>query len=199
MFERLKRALSGSAPEPLAPQAAPTEPGRLDWITEETPYRFRTWLKDPARRGDVIEILDRRLAAELTTTITDEPDGRVRLDIVSTFKGGAAILRPLYQLLHEGVRVRGFEDLDRVVDISRAELTGLPTPGGGPEQPCRGPQDRGAGGQGHPPPRAGCQSGRRTAQWVGHDRASVGRHTPGSGAVLLEKAVAEKDVSRAPA
>ena len=130
MFERLKRALSGSRSEPPQPPAAPEEPGRLDWITEDTPYRFRTWLEDPARRDDVIAILDRRLGAELTTTVIDEPDGRVRLDIVSTFKGGAAILRPLYQLRHQGVLVRGLED----PRPGRRHLiwpssTGLPTPG----------------------------------------------------------------------
>ena len=122
MFERLKRALSGSPPEPPQPPAAPAEPGRLDWITEDTPYRFRIWLEDAARRDDVIAILDRRLGNELTTTVIDEPDGRVRLDIVSTFKGGAAILRPLYQLLHQGVRVRDLEILDSVDDISSGEL-----------------------------------------------------------------------------
>ena len=74
MLERLKHALSGSAPTPASPVAALGEPGRLDWITEDTPYRFRTWLEDPSRRDDVIAILDRRLGAELTTTVIDEPD-----------------------------------------------------------------------------------------------------------------------------
>ena len=198
MFERLKRALSGSAPEPLAPQAAPTEPGRLDWMTEETPYRFRTWLKDPARRGDVIEILDRRLAAELTTTIIDEADGRVRLDIVSTFKGGAAILRPLYQLLHEGVRVRGFEDLDRVVDISRAEFDRLAD-----DWKARaghravGRRIEALAGTGILRLALDANPGGERLNGWDMIVISVGRQTPGSEAVLLEKAVAEKDVSRA--
>ena len=130
MFERLKRVLSGSPPESPQPPAAQEEPGRLDWITEDTPYRFRTWLEDPARRDDAIEILDRQLGAELKTTAIDEPDGRIRLDIVSTFNGGAALLRPLYQLRHHGVLVRDLEVLDSVDDISSGmSSTGLSTPG----------------------------------------------------------------------
>ena len=198
MFERLKRALSGSAPKPPPPPAAPAEPGRLDWITEDTPYRFRTWLEDPARRDDVIAILDRRLSAELTTTVIDEPDGRVRLDIVSTFKGGAAILRPLYQLLHQGVRVRGFEDLDRVEDISRAELDRLAD-----DWQARaghravGRRIEALAGEGIL--RLALEANPGGERLNGWDMIviSVGRHTPGSEALLLEKAVAEKDVSRA--
>jgi hypothetical protein len=198
MFERLKRALSGAAPEPPPPTAAPSQPGRLDWITEDTPYRYRTWLEDPARRDDVIAILDRRLSAELTTTVIDEPDGRVRLDIVSTFKGGAAILRPLYQLRHQGVRVRGFEDLDRVEDISRAELDRLADDWkAGPSGRAVGRRIDALGGEGILRLALDANPGGERLNGWDMIVSSVGRHTPGSEALLLEKAVAEKDVSRA--
>ncbi len=198
MFERLKRALSGSAPTPAPPAATPAEPGRLDWITEDTPYRFRTWLEDPSRRDDVIAILDRRLGAELTTTVIDEPDGRVRLDIVSTFKGGAAIARPLFQLLHQGVRVRGLEDLDRVEDISIAELRRLA------DDWQAGPRGRAAGRRidalaGEGVLRLALEANPGGERLNGWDMivGSVGRQTPGTEALLLESAIAEKDVLRA--
>jgi hypothetical protein len=196
MLERLKRALSGPRPEPTP--AAPEEPGRLDWITEDTPYRIRTWLEDPTRRDDAIEILDRQLGPELTTTVIGELDGRVRLDIVSTFKGDAAISRPLYQLRHHGVRVRGLEDLDRVEDISRADLGRLA------DAWEAGRYDRAVGR------RIDALAGEGVLRFAlganpGGDRlngwdmivTSVGRHTPGTEALLLESAVAEKDVRRA--
>jgi hypothetical protein len=196
MFERLKRALSGPRPEP-AP-AAPGVPGRLDWITEETPYRFRTWLEDPARRDDAIEILGRQLGTELTTTAVDEPDGRVRLDIVSTFKGDAAILRPLFQLRHHGVRVHGFEDLDRVEDISVAELRQLA------DDWKAGPYGRVVGRRidalgGEDVLRLALEANPGGERLNGWDMivGSVGRQTPGTEALLLESAVAEKDVQRA--
>ena len=123
MFERLKRALSGSPrdPQPIVP----AEPGRLDWITRGTPYRFRTWLADPSQRNDVPRILDALIRGELTVDFIDEPDGRVRLDMVSTFEGWAAVHRVLYTLRRAGVRVRGLERLDMFDDVSPAELERL--------------------------------------------------------------------------
>ena len=198
MFERLKRALSGSAPKPPPRSAAHTEPGRLDWIKEDTPYRFRTWLEDPAQRDDAIEILDRQLGAELTTTAIDEPDGRVRLDIVSTFKGDAAILRPLYQLLQNGVRVHGLEDLDQVEDISLAELRRLA------DDWRAGPYGRTVSRRidalaGEGVLRLALEANPGGERLNGWDMivGSVGRRTLGTEALLLESAVAEKDVSRA--
>ena len=198
MLERLKRALSGSAPKPPSPPPAPAEPGRLDWITEDTPYRFRVWLADAARRDDVIAILDRRLGAELTTTIIDESDGRVRLDIVSTFKGGTALLRPLYQLRHHGVLVRDLEILDSVDDISSRELHRL-------ADAWKVRAGHRAVGR-----RIEALAGEGTLRLAleanpGGDRLNgwdmivswIGRHTPGTEALILGKAVAEKDVSRA--
>ena len=123
MFERLKRALSGPKPEP--PSAAPPKPGRLDWITRETPYRFRTWLADPAQRDDVPGILKLLLDRELTVAFVDEADGRVRLDMVSTFEGWAAVTRPLYTLRRAGVHVRGLERLDLFDDVAPDELERL--------------------------------------------------------------------------
>ena len=198
MFERLKRVLSGSPPESPQPPAAQEEPGRLDWITEDTPYRFRTWLEDPARRDDAIEILDRQLGAELKTTAIDEPDGRIRLDIVSTFNGGAALLRPLYQLRHHGVLVRDLEVLDSVDDISSHELHRLVDAW----QVRAGHRAVGR--------RIEALAGEGTLRLAlesnpGGDRLNgwdmivswIGRHTPGTEALILGKAVAEKDVSRA--
>ena len=171
MFERLKRALSGPRSEPPQPPAAPEEPGPLDWITEDTPYRFRTWLKDPDRRDDVVAILDRKLGAELTTTIIDEPDGRVRLDIVSTFKGGTAILRPLYQLRQHGVLVRGLEDLDSVDDISSGELQRLADAWQARAgHRAVGRRIEALAGEGVLRVALQAESGRRTAQRLGHDR-----------------------------
>ena len=108
VLDRLKRLLSGSSPGGSGPPHPPA-PGRLDWIDETTPYRFRTWLADPSQREAAIAILEQRLGRELMATAVDEPDGRVRLDLVSTFRGFAAIFRPLNVMRHEGVRVRGIE------------------------------------------------------------------------------------------
>jgi hypothetical protein len=123
MFERLKRSLSGPKPEP--PPAAPAEPGRLDWMTRATPYRFRTWLADPSRRDEVSGILKRLVDIELTIESVDEPDGRVRLDMVSTFEGWAAVTRPLWTLHRSGVRVQGLERLDLFDDVAPDELERL--------------------------------------------------------------------------
>ena len=127
MFERLKRTLSGSAPKPPAnpAPAAPDEPGRLDWITRSTPYRFRTWLADPSQRDDVLGILEALIRRELTVDFVDEADGRVRLDMVSTFEGWAAVTRPIWTLRRGGVRVRGLEWLDQFDDVSPNELDRL--------------------------------------------------------------------------
>jgi len=76
MFERLKRALSGPPSEPAAP-VVPSEPGRLDWMTRTTPYRFRTWLADPSQRDAVSGILklliDRELTVESRKGTADHP------------------------------------------------------------------------------------------------------------------------------
>ena len=126
MFERLKRALSGSRPEPSpAAQAASAAPGRLDWITDQTPYQFRTWLANASQRDDVTGILDGLIRRELTVDFVDEPDGRVRLDMVSTFAGWAAVTRPIWTLRRGGVRVRGLERLDMYDDVSPDELDRL--------------------------------------------------------------------------
>ena len=198
MFERLKRALSGPRSEPPQPPAAPEEPGRLDWITEDTPYRFRTWLQDPTRRGDVVAILDRKLGAELTTTIIDEPDGRVRLDIVSTFKGGTAILRPLYQLRQHGVLVRGLEILDSVDDPSSGELQRLADAWQARAgHRAVGRRIEALAGEGvlrhalqHNPGGERLNGWDMIVSWIG-------RHTPGTEGLILERAIAEKDVNRA--
>ena len=198
MLERLKRAFSGTAPKPPKLPAAPAQPGRLDWITEDTPYRFRTWLEDPAQSDDAIEILERQLGAELTTTVIGEPDGRARLDIVSTFKGGPAIQRPLYQLLHHGVRVRGFEDLDQVEDISPAELDRLANDWkAGPYGRSVGRRIDALGGEGILRLAMDANPGGQRLNGWDMIVISVGRRTLGSEALLLEKAVVEKDVSRA--
>jgi hypothetical protein len=123
MFDRLKRALSGSRPEPEP--AAPAEPGRLDWMTRATPYRFRTWLADPSQRDDVRGILKLLVDRELTIEFVDEPDGRVRLDMVSMFEGWAAVTRPLWTLHRSGVRVHGLERLDLFDDVAPDELERL--------------------------------------------------------------------------
>ena len=123
MFERLKRVLAGSASE--SPSPASDEPGRLDWITRTTPYRFRTWLADPSQRDDVRGILKVLLDIELTLDVIDEPDGRVRLDMVSTFEGWAAVSRVLYTLRRGGVRARGLERLDLFDDVPPDELDRL--------------------------------------------------------------------------
>ena len=146
----------------------------------------------------MIAILDRRLGGELTATLIDEPDGRVRLDFVSTFKGGAAILRPLYQLRHQGVHVRDLEILDSVDDISSDELHRL----AGAWQARAGHRAVGR--------RIEALAGEGTLRLAleanpGGDRLNgwdmiviwIGRHTPGTEALILGKAVAEKDVSRA--
>jgi hypothetical protein len=126
MLERLKRALSGSRPEPeSAASAAPAEPGRLDWITRCTPYRFRTWLADPSRRDEVPGILDALIRRELTLDFVDEPDGRVRLDMVSTFEGWAAVTRVIWTLRRSGVQVRGLQRLDLFDDVAPGELDHL--------------------------------------------------------------------------
>jgi hypothetical protein len=119
----VKRALSG--PPRQAPPTAPTEPGRLDWITRETPYRFRTWLADPTQREEVPWILKLLLERELAVEFVDEPDGRLRLDMVSTFEGWAAVTRPLWTLHRGGVRVRGLEQLDLFDDVASDELERL--------------------------------------------------------------------------
>lgn len=123
MFERFKRAFSGQPREPVP--TVPAEPGRLDWITRSTPYRFRTWLAEPAQRDDVPGVLSLLIARELTIELVDEPDGRLRLDMVSTFEGWAAVTRALWTLHRGGVRVLGLERLDIYDDVSPAEIDRL--------------------------------------------------------------------------
>jgi hypothetical protein len=124
MFERLRRALYGPPSVSAAP-VVPSEPGRLDWITRTTPYRFRTWLADPSQRAAVPGILQLLIDRELTIEFVDEPVGRVRLDMVSTFEGWAAVTRPLSTLRRGGVRVRGLERLDLFDDVAPDELERL--------------------------------------------------------------------------
>ena len=123
MLEKLKRMLSGPPePEPEPAPAEPPPPGRLDWITADTPYRFRTWLVDPSQRDAVPAILERRFGREVTVTILDEPDGRVRLDLVSPFQQGGAYAQTLGVLRTEGVGIQGLERLDLVDDVDDDEL-----------------------------------------------------------------------------
>jgi hypothetical protein len=120
VFDRLKRILLAMPRDAVLP--TPLAPGPLDWIDETTPYRFRTWLPERGQREAAIETLERRLGRELAVTATDEPDGRVRLDLVSTFDGLAGIHRPLHVLRRAGIRVHDLEYLDRSDDLSPTEL-----------------------------------------------------------------------------
>jgi hypothetical protein len=70
-------------------------------------------------------ILQLLIDRELTIEFVDEPVGRVRLDMVSTFEGWAAVTRPLYTLRRGGVRVRGLERLDLFDDVAPDELERL--------------------------------------------------------------------------
>jgi hypothetical protein len=126
VLDRLKRLIAG-APAGTPPEHPPDlGPGPLDWITHETPYRFRTWLADPAQRDGALRILETQgLGRELTVATVDEPDDRVRLDIVSTFRGTAAYTRPLAVLRRHGVAVRGIEYLDLVEALAADELARL--------------------------------------------------------------------------
>ena len=193
MFERLRRALTGSAPEP-PPAATPAEPGRLDWITRSTPYRFRTWLADPSQRGEVPGILKVLLDRELTIEFVDEPDGRVRLDMVSTFEGWAAVTRVLYTLQRGGVRMRGLEWLDLFDDVALDELDRLVRDWEtrAHETAARRRMDALAG---EATIRFAMDAQRRHPERKGWRSvaASAAHRTPGIDAFLLESAVAEPD------
>ena len=197
MFERLKRALSGPSPEPAAPARSPL-PGRLDWITRTTPYRFRTWLAEPSQRQDVPGILRLLIDRELTVEFVDEPDGRVRLDMVSTFEGWAAATRPLYTLRRGGVRVRGLDRLDLFDDVAPDELERLVHDWNtrAYDTAARRRMDALAG-----------EATVRYAIGAYHRRpvikawlsvaSSAANHTPGIDALLLESAASEPDADMA--
>jgi hypothetical protein len=196
MFERLKRTLLGSAPKPPAnPALAPaTEPGRLDWITRSTPYRFRTWLADPSQRDDVLRILEALIRGELTVDFVNEADGRVRLDMVSTFEGWAAVTRPIWTLRRGGVRVRGLEWLDQFDDVSPNELDRLVRDWETRsfDTAARRRMDALAG---EATVRYALDAQRRQPNVKGwrHLAASAAQRTPGIAPLLLESAVAEPD------
>jgi hypothetical protein len=198
MFERLKRALSGSAPEPPPPSAAPAEPGRLDWITEDTPYRFRTWLQDPAKRGDAVRILEQRLGDELSASVADEPDGRIRLEMISTHRGWLAITRPLSILRGEAVHVRGLEVLDLVEDVPEAELARILV--AREAKATHAVADRRMDAlAGEAMVRLGIEANRREggrSAWR-FVASSAARWTPGVDRLLLEAALAEPNPSTA--
>ena len=193
MLDRLRTLLSGSDPSDTGPPDPPP-PGRLDWIDETTPYRFRTWLADPSQREAAIAVLELRLGRELTTTAVEEPDGRVRLDLASTFRGLAAISRPLHVLRREGVRVRGIELLDVYDDVAPEELGRLAAAWEtGPwDQTLRRRIDALTG---ETTLRAAIEANRRGGPRSGWRQiaATAARHTPGVDALLLETATAERD------
>jgi hypothetical protein len=197
MFERLKRALSGSPPEPAA-SVAPLEPGRLDWITAETPYRFTTWLVDPSQRDKALEILGRRVASQLTAAAVAEPDGRVRLDLESTREDElSASGLPVAILQREGVAVRGGEMPDLVDDVPPQELERL-VAAWEARQYDKTLRRRMAALTGDAILRYALDADRGDERVNGWDFvvSSVGRKTPGSEVLLLERAVAERDVRR---
>ncbi len=193
MLDRLRSLLSGSDPGHTGPPHPPP-PGRLDWIDEKTPYRFRTWLADPSQREAAIAILDERLGHELKATALDEPDGRVRLDLELTFRGFAAISRPLHVLRREGVRVRGIEMLDVYDDVGPEELGRLAAAWHtGPSDPAL--RRRIDALTGETTLRAAIDANRRGGPRNGWRMiaATAARQTPGVDALLLETAIAEQD------
>ena len=197
MFERLKRALSGPPSEPAAP-VVPSEPGRLDWMTRTTPYRFRTWLADPSQRDAVSGILKLLIDRELTVEYVDEPDGRVRLEMVSTFEGWAAVTRPLWTLRRGGVRVRGLEELDLFDDVAPDELERLVRDWEtrAYDTAARRRMDALAG---EATVRYAIRARHRqpnVRSWI-HVAASAANHTPGLDALLLESAASEPDADLA--
>jgi len=197
VLEKLKRLLSGP-PEPEPAPAEPPPPGRLDWITADTPYRFRTWLADPSQRVAVPAILERRLGRELTVAVVDEPGGRVRLDLVSTFKGGAAHDRALNVLRAEGVRVQGLERLDLEGDVDDDELARLVTAydAKGYDETLR---RRVAALTGESILRRALGKRRTPKRHTAWDSvlAAAAHSTPGVDGLLLEAAVGEPDSTRA--
>jgi hypothetical protein len=87
-----------------------------------TPHRFHFWLANAADRDAALAALA-RLAAELSVESRDEPDGRVRFELTSTFAPQtAAILRPLNTLDRAGIAVRSFETHDLVTEVDETEL-----------------------------------------------------------------------------
>ncbi|MCI0582324.1 MAG: hypothetical protein L0227_05405 [Chloroflexi bacterium] len=143
-------------------------------------------------------ILERRLGRELTVTVVDEPDGRVRLDLVSTFNGGAAYARPLNVLRAEGVRVQGLERLDLVDDVDADELGRLVSAYDvkGYDETLR---RRVAALTGEPIVRRAIEARRRVKRRFGWDAvmASAAHSTPGVEDLLLQAAITEPDLSLA--
>jgi len=85
-------------------------------------HRFRFWLADASQRDAAIATLTDTLSEELTVEPVTEPDGRVRLEIVSTFGYGGAMLRPLNVLKRAGIAARGLEVSGLVTDVDDASL-----------------------------------------------------------------------------
>lgn len=106
-------------------RAGPTaheEPRRLDHIDASTPHTFRTWLVHPTDHERAEAVVAARLR-DTAVTVVAEPDGRVRLDLVSSLRPRAtAILQPLRVLRHEGIAVTGFESDDLIFYVGEAEL-----------------------------------------------------------------------------
>jgi hypothetical protein len=171
-------------------------PGRLDWISGDMPHRFRTWLADAAQRDAALEILDRRLGKELNVAVVDEPDGRVRLDVSSTFGhgAGAAYVRPLNVLRAEGVRVRGFDRLDLVVDLEPPELEKL-VAAYDAEPGDESLRRRIEAVSGEPSIRQAIEARRRVKRSLGWDYvlANAAQMTVGVDALLLDAASQETD------
>ena len=106
------------------PDLPPAPRSILDEIDESTPHRYRIWLADAADRDRVLPALAKAAVSRgLTLGLLAEPDGRVGVDVASTFDvRAAAVLTPLYELRRARIGVRGFEALDLVTDVDPAAL-----------------------------------------------------------------------------
>ncbi|MBA3779788.1 MAG: hypothetical protein H0X16_10915 [Chloroflexi bacterium] len=108
------------AAEPTPPAELPST---LDSIDEATPHRFRFWLSNSAQRDAAFSTLS-TAREDLDIKVLSEPDGRVGLEVASTFSPRtAAVLRPLYLLDRVGIAVRSFEALDLVTELDESALT----------------------------------------------------------------------------
>ena len=97
-----------------------------DQVEGSPPHRFSFWLADAANREVAEAALERLVTdGEIDLNMRPEPEGRVRIEVDSTFSPRtAAILRPLHTLRHAGIVVRGFEALDLVREIDDRALAG---------------------------------------------------------------------------
>ena len=98
----------------------------LDEIDASTPHRFRFWLANAADRDRAVAALSGLNVLELRFELFDETDGRVGLEVASTFSPRtAAVLRPLHALDRAGVAASGFEPLDLVTELDEGTLRRL--------------------------------------------------------------------------